>query len=130
MRYLILVLLIVVGCSLFADQHGYTVTFESSISPDVSHHELLVWSGLDSLSAPFIEDTYSANYPTYTPVILGKDSVVTYTLNAVADGKSYIQVAVCAVDSSGNKSTLTVSNILKSIDGTNPEKAKNLILNK
>jgi len=113
--------LIIVSCSVLADSYGYQASWDANTEPDLSHYDLYVWSGTDSLGSPFADSTSTNLYTEYfVKSVIGTNT----NFLSVADGKSYIQAALSAVDSTGNKSMIAVSNIIKAVDGEAPGQPK------
>ncbi len=95
------------------NKNDYTATWDANNEPNISHYNLYVWSGLDSAQSPF-DSSRSTGF--YRPYFVKRVKDTTTKFIAIADGKSYIQIALSAVDSSGNRSKIGVSNIIKAIE--------------
>ena len=118
---------IIVGCTVLADEYGYQASWDANTEPDVSHYNLYVWSGIDSLGSPFVDSTSTDFYTEYFVKSVTRTNTSFFS---IADGKSFIQAALCAVDSTGNKSMIAVSNTIKAVDGEAPGQPKNLVRSK
>ncbi len=97
------------------NKNDYTATWDANNEPNISHYNLYVWSGLDSTQSPFDSTRSNGFYRQYYIKSVNNTST---KFVAIADGKSYIQIALSAVDSSGNRSKIGVSNIIKAIEVT------------
>jgi len=117
----ILLFALICSCNINADSfYLYTLTFDSPSNTStgtIVGTDLYVWSGADSLNAPFNDfgqtggsftELYQAN------IINGPNELVTHQFPAVANGVDYIQVGLVAVTSDGGKSIIASSNIILS----------------
>ena len=116
-----------VSCSLLADTHSYMLTWTANTEPDMSHYEVYVWTGLDTLVCPLIQDVgISPSSPLYLKDVGHPDELTSFV--EIADGVTYIRAGLVAVDIYGNRSGLGVSNFLLSPDNTPPATPQNVTL--
>jgi hypothetical protein len=122
MKLLILTLfLIFLSCNINAQIDDYTFGWSPNIEPDIKAYDLYLWTGGDTLSSPFVENTYPDDYKDfYIGTANHPDTMLHFS--SVADGITYIQGAICARDSVGNKSMIATSAFYLSKDKLAPEK--------
>ncbi len=103
-------------------KHSYQISWDANKEPDIIHYDLYVWSGLDSTKTPFEDNTSAYRYIKYF-VKSVKDTST--NILEIADGKSFIQIALSAVNSNGSKSQISVSNFRKAVDSHKVSKPQN-----
>jgi len=129
---LIVLLFVVAGylaynAGLFASTHTYTATWDLNNEPDISHYNLFVWEGQDTLLCPFAQGlAVPVSDPTYVKSI--NHPTQTTTFSGAKDGVTYISVALSAADLANNQSgigwgtvTGSTSHFLQSVDEESPE---------
>ena len=123
-----LVFLILFGCSMQAGQSAYYVTFDPNTEPDMSHYNLYVWVGADTLQCPFFEGMpILPNDPLLEQTIL-----YTVVENRSApfwvesNGRNYVTALLQAVDVDGNLSPGARSDHHLTIDATAPGTPRNI----
>lgn len=108
-----------------SEENSYQASWDANAEPDLSHYDLFIWRGLDSTESPFVAGASTSLYSDYfVKSVTGTSTSFLET----ADDKSYIQAALSAVDLSGNKSVIAVSNIIKAADSTALGKSNNEIV--
>jgi len=104
------------------DENTYQASWDANTESDFSHYDLYVWSGLDSTQSPFEQGTNTSLYTDYFVKSVSRTST---TFMEITIDKLYIQAALSAVNLSGKKSLIGVSNILKVNNGIAVSKAEN-----
>ena len=119
MRYIFLLLLLVVSCSLYAANNAYDFLWNKNPEPDMAFYKVWVWTGSDTNAVKtyqyhgiFSHDSLVAIYGTGQLIL-----VDTYV--SPMNGE-YLQVGVSAVDSSGNESKIKYGGYYKKIDTQAP----------
>ena len=126
MKKLIL-LFALVSCSVLqSDSLDYTVSWDANAEPDISHYNVYIWVGTDTLQCPLFQGMpIGVTHPTY----LTQTSDISQVFSAESDGINYMRAGVQAVDTSDRQSTLAVSEFVLTEDVTAPEPPTNVRIN-
>ncbi len=129
--YILIILLMAASCSLIGDQQLKQASWDRNLEEDLSHYNVFKWSGLDTTLTPFVDGEYRFDNDPLFVGFVNKGPAAgqqLYSLFVQADGITYTQIAVSAVDSSDNHSPIGLSNFIQPIDETSPGQVQNVVL--
>ena len=123
----IVLLAIVVIIAIFflkseGDEHNYHVTWIANTEPDMHHYNLFWWHGDTMITSKTF---------TFKKTIAHIAGITNYDVIVpdIRDGW-WIQAALTAIDTAGNESIKSYTNILKTADGIPPGAVKEPVLSK
>lgn len=126
--FTLVVTLLLTSCCLMAQDHNYKAEWELNTETDMDNYRLYITEMEDTLNTPFSDGADSYTLETYLYNIYSHDSL--YTINSDLAQVSFLssvngrwlQAAICAIDTAGNRSAVSVSNFLKKDDQIPPAK--------